>query len=85
MALIKTCSRRNEIIKWENLYIQKYSTEGKLIQEQIPHRFNILFTLSRTDNNADRKDKLGTAHDRQSVPPQIGDTTRRTLRCTNQR
>jgi hypothetical protein len=31
IELIQACNKRNEILHWENLYIQKYSTEGKLI------------------------------------------------------
>jgi hypothetical protein len=47
VELIQACNRRNEILHWENLYVQKYSTEGKLISEQTPHEYNILFSLGR--------------------------------------
>jgi hypothetical protein len=47
MKLIHACNRRNEILHWENLYIQKYSSEGRLIQEKTPHEHNILFTLGK--------------------------------------
>lgn len=85
VTLIEACNTRNEILQWENLYIQKYSTEGRLIHEQIPHDHNIFFTLSRTGNNADRGNKLDTVHDKQSVPPQAWETTTSKVQCTNLR
>jgi hypothetical protein len=47
IELIQACNKRNEIFDWENLYIHKYSTEGKLISEQTPHEYIILFALGR--------------------------------------
>ena len=47
MRLLQACHKRNKILHWENLYIQKYHTEGKLIKEQIPEEQNILFTPGR--------------------------------------
>ena len=47
IELIQACNKRNEILHWENLYIQKYSTEGKLISEQTPHEYTKWFKYDR--------------------------------------
>ena len=47
MKLLHACHKRNKILHWENLYIQKYYTEGKLITDQTPHEHNVLFTLEK--------------------------------------
>jgi hypothetical protein len=57
--IISVC---NEILHWENLFIQKYRTEGKLISEQTPREYNFLFSLR----------KLATTHTsrQEGTPPQ---------------
>jgi hypothetical protein len=45
-----------EILHWENLYIQKYSMEGKLISEQTPHEYNILFLLGLATTHTARQE-----------------------------
>jgi hypothetical protein len=47
MKLLHACQKRNKILHWENLYIKKYNTEGKLITEQTPREHNVLFTLEK--------------------------------------
>ena len=56
--LIQACNKRNETLDWENLYIQKYSTEGKLISEQTPHEYNILFSLGRLATTLTSRQKV---------------------------
>jgi hypothetical protein len=52
MTLLKACNKKSGILKLENLFIQKHSTERRLIQEQTTHEFNILFSLSKSGNSA---------------------------------
>ena len=56
MTLLQTCHRRNKILHWENLYIQNYYTEGKLIKEQTPHEHNILFRLATLHTTSNPQD-----------------------------
>jgi hypothetical protein len=63
MKLIHTCNRRNEILHLENLFIEKYSSEGRLIEEQIPHKHNILFTLGKLSATQTSLKPLDIVHD----------------------
>jgi hypothetical protein len=74
IELIQACNKRNETLHWENLYIRKYSTEGKLISEQTPHEYNILISLGRlATTHTSRQEGTPPQGHRQTVP---GDTKR---------
>lgn len=40
------CDRNRQLIHLENLHIQKHHKDGKLIPEQTPHEYNILYDLA---------------------------------------
>jgi hypothetical protein len=54
IRLIQQCNKNRHLNHWENIHIQDYNKNGKLIQEQRTHNHNILYDLA-TCKNANRR------------------------------
>ena len=47
VQLVQHCNINNRLIHWENFYIQNYSNNNKLINEQFKPDYNILYDLTK--------------------------------------